>query len=93
MKSFEFINIYTKKKNPRTSYVDFLELIALHIESKDSSGKLALAFNDLTKAIIEKEKKEKPYFNVDDKERRVLLAIENGIDNNEKISIKKILKI
>lgn len=81
-----------KKRNAHTSYVDFLEIMSLYIRKKDSDGELTSKFKALTNSIIVKEKTEKPYFNVDDKERRALLAIEIGVANNEKTSVKKNLE-
>ena len=73
------------------SYVDFLESFLIYVrkisEDKDAMLKTLRRINP----ILEKEREEKPYCNVNDRERRILLTIEDAFKKNEINSIKHIL--
>lgn len=81
-----------QKNVSQVSYVDFLEDFLIYIRKKDQDGKLTTDFNALLEPIIEHEKENQPYSNVEEMERRSMLAIENAALNNEKSSIKKNLE-
>ena len=84
-----FIYNRTFKGYSNESYESFLERILIRVREQDKDGKATSAFNALLKPIIKKEKEEKPYFKVNEKERCVIQAIENAANNNEKISLRK----
>jgi len=70
------------------SYIDFLESFLLYVREKDEDGKLTNEISNIIGPILEKEKAEKPYSNVRERERRILLAIENSLNKGETISLK-----
>ena len=69
------------------SYVDFLETFLIYVRDKDVDGNLTNEITAIIDPILEKEKTEKPYSNVEEKERRILLAIEKSANNGETSSI------
>ncbi len=70
------------------SYVDFLESFILYVRQNDTDGKLTKAITEIVSPIIEKEKAEKPYSNVKERERRILLAIEKSLNKGETTSLR-----
>ena len=70
------------------SYIDFLESFLLYVREKDEDGKLTHEIYNIIGPILEKEKAEKPYSNVRERERRILLAIENSLNKGETTSLK-----
>ena len=84
-----FIYNRTFKGFSNESYESFLERILIRVRENDKDGKATSNFNALLKPIIKKEKDEKPYLEVDEKERCVIQAIERAANNNEKNSLRK----
>ena len=80
------------KKKKSVSYLYFLESFLYHIRQEDRDGQLTKSATNIIYPLIEKEKAEKPYTNVNDRERRILLAIEDTVKDDEKNSIKNHLK-
>lgn len=83
--------IYKRMIAPRydyISYVDFLESFILFVRQNDTDGKLTKAITEIINPILEKEKAEKPYSNVKERERRILLAIEKSLNKGETTSLK-----
>lgn len=75
------------RKYEHISYVDFLETFLIYVRDKDVDGNLTNQITAIIDPILEKEKMEKPYSNVEEKERRILLAIEKSANNGETSSI------
>ena len=88
-REIQLIYNHTFKKYNGDSYADFLEKILIRIRENDRDGKLTSNFNALLEPIIDKEKAEKPYLKVDEKERCIIQAIEDAANNNEKNSLRK----
>ena len=84
-----FIYNQTFKGCNKDSYDTFLEKILIRVRENDSDGKATSNFNTLLKPIIKKEKEDKPYLKVDEKERRVIQAIEDAAKNSENNSLRK----
>ena len=82
------ISLIYKRKNDYISYVDFLESFLIYVREKDEDGKLTTEISAIINPILEKEKAEKPYSNVKERERRILLAIENSLGKGETSSLK-----
>ena len=85
--------IYKKLAKPYSSYnsyIDFLESFLIYVR-KTSEAKNVLTISERISPILEKEREEKPYCNIKDRERRILLAIENAFKKNETSSIKHTL--
>ena len=76
------------RKYEYVSYIDFLESFPLYVREKDEDGKLTNEISNIISPILEKEKAEKPYSNVKERERRILLAIENSLNKRETTSLK-----
>lgn len=72
------------------SYADFLESFLVHIRKNLDKDSILLISKRIT-PILNKEREEKPYYNIQDRERRILLAIEDAIKKNETNSIKHTL--
>ncbi len=76
------------RKYEYISYIDFLESFLIYVREKDEDGKLTTKISAIINPILEKEKAEKPYSNVKERERRILLAIENSLGKGETSSLK-----
>lgn len=79
-----------KKLAQYNSYSDFLESLLIYIRKKIDKDTIILVSARIT-PILDKEREEKPYCNIKDKERRILLAIEEAFKKNETNSIKHTL--
>ena len=62
----------------------------MHIRKKFDKDTILLISKRIT-PILNKEREEKPYCNIQDRERRILLAIEDAFKKNETNSIKHTL--
>lgn len=71
------------------TFVKFLDEFLLYIRNEDTDGNLTNKIEELVNPILDKEKEEKPYANINEGERRILLAIEESASQNEVISLKK----
>lgn len=72
------------------SYAVFLESFLIHIRKNFDKDSILLISKRIT-PILNKEREEKPYCNIQDRERRILLAIEDAFKKNETNSIKHTL--
>ena len=72
------------------SYTDFLESLLIYIRKNFDKDTIILVSTRIT-PILDKEREEKPYCNIKDRERRILLAIEDAFKKNETNSIKHTL--
>lgn len=72
------------------SYADFLESFLIYIRKNSDKDTILLISKRIT-PILNKEREEKPYCNIKDRERRILLAIEDAFKKNETNSIKHTL--
>ncbi len=79
-----------KKLAQYNSYSDFLESLLIYIRKKFDKDTIILVSARIT-PILDKEREEKPYCNIKDRERRILLAIEEAFKKNETNSIKHTL--
>lgn len=83
--------IYRKcisRKFENISYMDFLESFLMYVRQKDEDGTLTQSISNIIEPIIEKEKTEKPFSNINERERRILLAVENSASKGETSSMK-----
>ena len=80
------------RKYESISYIDFLESFIIYVRQKDEDGLLTNRISEIIDPILEKEKAEKPYSNIKERERRILLAIEDSANKGELVSIKKNLE-
>lgn len=71
------------------TFVNFLEDFLDYIRNEDTDGTLINQIEELVYPILDKEKEEKPYANINEGERRILLAIEESASQNEVTSLKK----
>lgn len=71
------------------TFVKFLDEFLIYIRNEDTDGKLTNKLEELVNPILDKEKEEKPYANINEGERRILLAIEESATQNENISLKR----
>jgi hypothetical protein len=74
------------------SYTDFLESFLIYIRNDDKDGSLTRTLSPIINTIIAKENEEKPYQNINERERRILLAIEDSANKYETSSLKNNLK-
>ena len=70
------------------TYVNFLESFLLYVRQGDKDGSITKGLSSLIEPIIIKAESDKPYSNVEERERRLLLAIEESALNGEKGSLK-----
>lgn len=80
------------RKYESISYIDFLESFLIYVRQKDEDGSLTNRISEIIDPILEKEKAEKPYSNIKERERRILLAIEESANKGEHVSIKNNLE-
>lgn len=76
------------RKYERISYMDFLESFLMYVRQKDEDGALTHEVSDIIEPILKKEKAEKPFSNIQERERRILLAVEESAKNGEHASLK-----
>lgn len=91
----EILLIYNhkyRKYNNHASYADFLEEILIFCREKDTDGSLTKQFDSLLKPILDKVKKEQPYFGVAEEEKSALVAIEDAASVNNIDSVKRNLE-
>ena len=74
--------------NNDISYIDFIESFILYARLYDNDGVLTKKIADITNPILENEKKQIPYSNIPEREKRLLLAIENSATNGENFALK-----
>lgn len=87
--------IYKRKvasKFDGVSYIDFLESFLIYVREKDEDGTLTKNISESIESILEKEKAEKPYSNVKEREKRILCAIEESANRGELLAVKNNLK-
>lgn len=82
---------YIIKNEIKILYIDFIESFILYARQYDNDGVLTKKIADITNPIIEKEKSQIPYSNIPEREKRLLLAIENFAINRENIALKNSL--
>lgn len=73
------------------SYMDFLESFLIYVRKTSEDKEIMLKIMQRINPILDKEREEKPYCNINDRERRILLTIEDAFKKNEINSIKHIL--
>ena len=68
----------------------FLESFLIYVTKNDNDkdGALTKGITQIVDPLLEAERAEKPYPNVNDTERRILIEIEKSLDNGEFASIK-----
>ena len=76
------------RKYEYISYIDFLESFLMYVRQKDEDGTLTQAMSIVIEPILEKEKTEKPFSNIKERERRILLAVETSANKGETTSLK-----
>lgn len=87
--------IYKREVAPKfdgVSYIDFLESFLIYVRKKDEDGTLTKNISESIESILEKEKAEKPYSNVNEREKRILYAIEESANRGELLAVKNNLK-
>ena len=72
------------------SYADFLESFLIYVRKNVDKDTILIISRRIT-PILNKAREEKPYCNIKDRERRILLAIEDAFKKNETNSIKHAL--
>ena len=80
------------RKYEYLSYISFLESFLIYVRQKDEDGELTTQISTIIEPILEKEKAEKPYSNVKERERRILLAIEESAKKGELTSLNNNLE-
>lgn len=76
------------RKYEHMSYMDFLESFLMYVRQKDEDGTITQSISKIIEPILEKEKIEKPFSNIKERERRLLLAVENSASKGETSSLK-----
>ena len=80
------------RKYDNLSYISFLESFLIYVRQKDEDGELTTKISNIIDPILEKEKAEKPYSNIKERERRILLAIEKSAQKGELTSVNNNLE-
>ena len=91
LKESSIMLIYKKEivqKHNNITYVNFLESFLIYVRQEDKDGSLTNNLSCLVEPIIIKAESEKPFSNVEERERRLLLAIEESALSGEKGSLK-----
>ena len=87
--------IYKREINRKyeyISYVCFLESFLIYVRKKDEDGELTIQVSKIIDPILEKERAENPYSNIKERERRILLAIEESAKKAEFTSLNNNLE-
>ncbi|MCR5036124.1 MAG: hypothetical protein K6A73_02240 [Bacteroidales bacterium] len=85
-------NRIIKRKFDYITYIDFLESFVIFVRQEDDNGALTKQIESIIKPILERERTEKPYTSVNERERRILLAIEDSAKKGETASLKNNLE-
>lgn len=91
----EIINIvYTQllKQGYHVSYIDYLEGFLIYIRHKDINAGQVNGITAIVNPILQREREEKPYADLNSNDRSIMLAIEDAVNNGEKVSVKKQLQ-
>lgn len=81
-----------ERKYDYITYLDFLESFVIYVRQEDNDGSLTKRIESIINPILEKERAEKPYPCVKERERRILLAIEDSAAKGETVSLKNNLE-
>ena len=81
-----------EQKYDHITYLNFLESFLIYVRQVDNDGALTKRIEDLINPILEKERAEKPYPCIKERERRILLAIEDSAAKGETVSLKNNLE-
>lgn len=86
--------VYTQllKQGYNISYVEFLERFLIYIRQRDINAKQINEITIIINSILQGEREEKPYEGLNNFDRSILLAIEEAVNNGEKVSVKKHLR-
>lgn len=84
-------NNFVLKYNSTHSYTEFLESLLIYVRKTYDCNDI-ITISKYIYPILEKEREEKPYSNINDRERRVLLAIEESANKSEVTAIKHSLQ-
>lgn len=72
-------------------FVQYLESFIIHVREKDDEGNLTKQLSAIIIPIIQKERKEKPYLNLDEKNRHLLQALEESVKHSEMKAFSSLL--
>lgn len=75
-----------------SSYVDFLESLLIYVRKTASDRNVVINVTNRITPILEKEREEKPYTNINDRERRILQSIDDAAKRREFGSIQNNLR-
>ena len=69
------------------TFLQFMESFIIYVREQDEDGLITKTVSELVVPIIEKEKDEKPYSYLEEKDRHLLLSIEDSARRNEPQSV------
>ena len=84
---FLIYNNQVANKYNGISFLQYLESFIIFVREQDENGNTTMVVTSLITPIMEKEREEKPYSYLDEKDRHLLLAIENCVKSNENHSL------
>lgn len=85
-------NDFAQRTSRNISYEKYLESFIIYVRSNVKEKSSVNSIIEHIKPILNKEKEEQPYSNVDERERFLLLSIDQSVKNNEMSSIPNNLR-
>lgn len=89
---FLIYNDFAQKTSRNISYEKYLESFIIYVRSNEKDNSFVNSIVDRIKPILNKEKEEQPFSNVEERERLLLLSIDQSIKNNETASVPNNLR-
>lgn len=89
---FLIYNDFAQKTSRNISYEKYLESFIIYVRSNEKDNSFVNSIVDHIKPILNKEKEEQPFSNVEERERLLLLSIDQSIKNNETASVPNNLR-
>lgn len=85
-------NNFAQNTSRNISYEKYLESFIIYVRSNEKDNSFVNSIVEHIKPILNKEKEEQPYSNVEERERLLLLSIDQSIKNNETASVPNNLR-
>ena len=89
---FLIYNDFAQKTSRNISYERYLESFIIYVRSNEKDNSFVNSIVEHIKPILNKEKAEQPFSNVDERERLLLLSIDQSVKNNEAASVPNNLR-
>lgn len=85
-------NDFAQNTSQNISYEKYLESFIIYVRSNEKDNSFVNSIVEHIKPILNKEKEEQPFSNVEERERLLLLSIDQSVKNNETTSVSNNLR-